>query len=495
MNVRIDASWADDCVEGSFKLPAHSLIARYLKSVACDSGDYDVQDVEFLKKYKSAKGAFITVATRTQGKRIAELAEVFLCLAAQRDRNFVICLIGHNLRDAERESIERLIDAQPDWLRDKVCFASVKGGSRSRPLNVAFALSETAYITFLDDDDVVFDNWIEVFHSGVQSSNGSILYSYVFTQDWEARRDSYNRKTLMAIGPPTSLYCQDYDSLEELCNNRCPIMGLAYPTFLFKSLGLRFDESLTTTEDWDFLVRSASFCGVVNTGEATSIYRLWKNAENSQSLHDKAEWDANRMIIQERLSKAPYLMPEGITDRMISLSGIDYGKVRFDGASGIKLGARVGDVWLDETKTPDCVSFIPYSQMNIVEFRDLASLGALSGISLTLRKAGLMTLSHVNMEVRLATGESLTYDMLDLFSFGFIYDDFETGEERIAFLRNNPHFDIDFKQKKHVIESIRFEFTYENGVHDRLMAGTRLMVRARQKLKRIKRSVSGRKRT
>ena len=73
---------------------------------------------------------------------------------------------------------------QPRWLKDRIELVAVDGGGRSRPLNVALSIVESPYAVILDDDDLVFDNWIESFLSELRDHYGSIILSGVYTQEW-----------------------------------------------------------------------------------------------------------------------------------------------------------------------------------------------------------------------------------------------------------------------------------------------------------------------
>lgn len=56
-------------------------------------------------------------------------------------------------------------------------------------------------------------------------------------------------------------------------------------------------------------MRVASVAGVKDINVPTSIYRLWVNAENSQSVHNKNEWLKNHMLVQENIFAAPFVVP------------------------------------------------------------------------------------------------------------------------------------------------------------------------------------------
>ncbi len=86
-------------------------------------------------------------------------------------------------------------------------------------------------------------------------------------------------------------------------------MSLAFPRYVFDFFGVEFDQALSTTEDWDFLMRCAFICGVSNTATVTSIYRKWVNAQNSETLHKKDEWNKNYRLIQNRFMEFSAPLP------------------------------------------------------------------------------------------------------------------------------------------------------------------------------------------
>ncbi len=428
---------------------------------------------------------FITVAIRTQGKRIQELEEGLLCLCAQTFLDFDVCIVGHNIHGKDEEVVLELIGMQPKWLRDKIEYSRIEGGSRSRPLNLAFSRSRSDYITILDDDDLVFDNWLQTFYECALSNWGRIIYSYVFTQDWRVVTSGDGSRLPESTKAPKATYCEGYDFAMQLDTNHCPIMGLAYPRYAYSEFGVRFDESLTTTEDWDYLLRAAKLCGVANTLEATSIYRLWKNAENSASLHKKIEWDKNRDRVIQKIASEPYLFPASGVEELLSY--ITSGTARFNGLERIKLAYKDQKGWHSECRYPDALSFDVATEKNTAEFTGLEVLGEVERINVCFRDKGLLTIQDAVVTVTDVVGDVREYDFFTMESHGVLYDDPDSGEEKIAFLGSSPHFAIGFEGHPIIISSIKVEFLYKEGVHERLLTGTKLLVRVKQTLKRMKR--------
>lgn len=239
------------------------------------------------RKKPKDKRPFLTVVTRTQGKRPEMLRETLLSLAGQSDEDFELILVGHRLEEDARIVVQKIVDEQPAFLRSRIRLIEVDHGDRATPLNVGFAHAHGEYIAVLDDDDLVFDNWVEVFHESATENYGKIIHAYAVTQEWMTLAGESALRASSSFG---TRYCTDFEMISQLTSNHCPLMSLAFPSYYFQELGIIFDEELTTTEDWDYLMRLSFLAGVADSRITTSIYRLWVNAENSQTLHNRDEW-------------------------------------------------------------------------------------------------------------------------------------------------------------------------------------------------------------
>lgn len=271
--------------------------------------------VENLSKYLSgqtsvsADAPFLSVIMRTQGKRPEALSEILLCMCAQSDMDFEVLIMGHNLADEGRESVCTIIEELPSFMDGKVRLIEVNGGNRTTPLNEGFTAAGGQYISILDDDDLVLENWVEAFHTLSKENSGKILHTFCVSQEWTSVENEAGETTLVSVSPFRTIYCSEFDMASQLITNTCPTFSLAFPADAFKLLNIRFDESLTTTEDWDFLMRNATVCGVADAPVITGIYRMWVNAENSATVHNEEEWKKNYNYIQKKLNNKWTLMP------------------------------------------------------------------------------------------------------------------------------------------------------------------------------------------
>lgn len=297
-------------------LPSETALYRYFSWL---NARLSQKSDEFYEKYlpivereqrEKTASPFLSVITRTQGKRPEMLREMLLTLAGQTDSDFELILVGHKLDDVQRELVQKIIGEQTKNFQKKIRYFTLDTGGRAAPLNVGFSHAWGEYFAVLDDDDIVFDNWVEEFHKAAKKSPGSILHAYVLSQEWKTiNMQPGEPQALRAVGAPDAVYCVDFDLVRQTLQNRCPLIGLAFPGFAFRSLGILFDESMTTTEDWDYLTRTALFLGVTDIQTPTSLYRQWTNAENSHSVHQWDEWVKNYHTIRERVQEQMALLP------------------------------------------------------------------------------------------------------------------------------------------------------------------------------------------
>ncbi len=103
-----------------------------------------------------------------------------------------------------------------------------------------------------------------------------------------------------------------------------PPICLAFPREAYHDLGLRFDERLSTCEDWDFLLQAAALCGVADSPEITGVYRWWTHDESSRSIHSEKEWARNYQSIRSKLENTSIILPKGESSRIIELVEASY---------------------------------------------------------------------------------------------------------------------------------------------------------------------------
>ncbi len=277
------------------------MIGRFLRSVRFQSEERDRRSAE----------PFLTIVTRTQGLRPDTLRDVFLCLSGQSCTDFEHLVVGHRLSAEAEDGVRGIIAENPGWLRDRIRFMKVDHGNRTTPLNAAFEAATGRYIAILDDDDLVLAHWVETFRALADRNPGSVLRSGAVYQKFDQAETQFGASAPRAVGQMLRLYPLHFDFFSHLQENRTPPVALAFPRAAFDILGIAFDETLTTAEDWDYLMRVAALCGVETAPEITAIYRHWTSRGSSRTDHSDREWQENLRRIQEKQDTMPVLIPEG----------------------------------------------------------------------------------------------------------------------------------------------------------------------------------------
>ena len=266
-----------------------------------------------IEEYKNGtfkhKGPKISFITRTQGKRHEALEEIFLCMSSQTCHDFELVLIPHKVSSEKLEELTQMVNELPEWLQKQTRICPLNEGNRTTPLNYGFSIAKGLYAAIIDDDDLMMEDWVEEFSKTIDSDYGRIIHGYSVQQDWTIVNDKENRNLLRAQAEPIDIYCRPFSIENELTVNFCPPIALAFPLYAFNELGIKFDETLDTTEDWDYLMRVAAICGVADVKKVVAVYRIWKNGENSHTQHSKKVWDDNYKLLVKRFSDLEIVFP------------------------------------------------------------------------------------------------------------------------------------------------------------------------------------------
>ncbi len=259
---------------------------------------------------------FLSVVMRTQGRRPQELREALLCLAAQTVSDFEVLLIAHRVDAAGLEQVRALVEDQPTYLRERIRVLPLEEGGRSAPLNFGLREARGDYVSIFDDDDIVFAHWVEQLQQGAISRPGTVVRGVPLKQ--LATRATVGSHTgIRAVDAPLPMYSVRFSVPEHLSSGQSPPICFAFPRSLHTDLGLRFDESLNTAEDLDFLLSAVQLAGVTDLDLVVSIYHWWHDQESSLTAHSEDEWLADWERLLDRIHAQPYLLPAGATRQLI----------------------------------------------------------------------------------------------------------------------------------------------------------------------------------
>lgn len=440
------------------KVPQNTSLAEYLLWISSFS-KHSIDD--FPKREGIAsKAPFLSVLIRTQGTRIQELNETFLCLAAQTNSDFEVILLGHNVKEDYRGGLERLIEDQPMALKNKIHFVPVEGGTRTKPLNVGVSVAAGKYFSILDDDDLVFDNWVEEFCNiaNQDTNDGKILHCYSLTQKWDTHNQEGTKpqdRALRANGSPDAAYCRMFNPAEELFLNHAPTLSLAFPTFIANMMNIHFNEELTTTEDWDFLLKCYFICGISESEIPTSIYRLWDNAKSSRTAHTRDEWVENYAKISEYYDSIPLLFGTGSRTALQSQNssiGTEFTDTNLRDTCALYYDTSATSSVVHENRFPEPAlektSTLLFSGKNLPPMKEL---------TFKPTNRGYLTMFAFDMEIIDVEGNETKYDFSNVKTNGQQVDSWH-----VLFLQRSPEIYVTFDRPTK-IDSIRIFLRAEPG--------------------------------
>jgi 2-polyprenyl-3-methyl-5-hydroxy-6-metoxy-1,4-benzoquinol methylase/GT2 family glycosyltransferase len=301
-----------------------SVLHRFLVGVRA-SADPHGQTNQFVRAYRAGGRVptstvepdddtprpFLTVVLRTQGRRRQTLRDALLCLMAQTVADFDVVIVGHRVRPDDRGALTAALDELPESLRQRTRLVLEDDGSRARPLNVGMRHARGRYVAFLDDDDLVFGHWVEAFAEAASAAPGQVVRSVCVEQDIDPLDPTDQGRGAQTAGPLVACYPREFDLIAHMSRNHTPFMSYAFPSSLFRDLGLQFDESLDICEDWDFELRAALTVGVASWPEVTAIYRRWSSGPASDRQHDEEQWRRTEGAILAKIDQDAHLFPPG----------------------------------------------------------------------------------------------------------------------------------------------------------------------------------------
>jgi hypothetical protein len=272
---------------------------------------------------EAADAPFLTVLTRTQGRRRQCLEDVLACLSAQLDPDFEWLVVCHRTDADQLASVLEVVSMAPPRLAARIRVVEVERPGRSSPLNDGFAEARGRYVAVLDDDDMVSPSWVAAFHELEAEHAGRVLRLGSVRQS-VVPHQAAEETVALSVGNPRRDWPERFDMLDHLRHNQTPPLSVAFPRGVFHSLGVRFDETLDVTEDWDFLVRAAALVGVTDSSAVAGVYHWWLGGETSRSVHDEAHWDEARKRVLDGFAAMHVLLAgDGAGPVLDKLSGAE----------------------------------------------------------------------------------------------------------------------------------------------------------------------------
>jgi GT2 family glycosyltransferase len=192
--------------------------------------------------------------------------------------------------------------------RDRLAIRYHATGSRvgrARAGNLALSHARGEWLCFLDDDDVLFADHVEVLMEAVLRNGAKGAYALA----WETHTDiaDRDRADYSEVGHYTR-HRQAFDRLTLWHHNFLPIQAVLFHRSLFERHG-GFAEDMDQLEDWNLWTRYTLDDDFVMVEKTTSKYRIparARDAASRQELLDKAYLDAVERQRALKLTLSPY---------------------------------------------------------------------------------------------------------------------------------------------------------------------------------------------
>lgn len=194
--------------------------------------------------------------------RLDRLPESLSSLKNQTFQNFELILIN----DGGPKETEQVLNNAGLNATQYMHFENSKGVSEAA--NQAILQSQSQYITYLDDDDIYYPNYLEVMISALEQSQKKYVYSNTYILFGETRNNTYHTQEVLDI------WDVDYKRDLLLTENMISQVALIHERSIFNKVGM-FQPQLTMGQDLEFWLRCAQHTDFFHIPETLSEYRRW----------------------------------------------------------------------------------------------------------------------------------------------------------------------------------------------------------------------------
>lgn len=215
-------------------------------------------------------GSKVSVIIRTSASRVGCLEQAISSVSSQRYENMEIVVVENGSKFLK------------GWVADKkimnrnLVYRHQTEPNRCTAGNLGLSVSTGDFICFLDDDDILYPNHLDVL-TGALENDSSADAAYAVAHEVRSRIKSYAPFQCIDQAPRI-VFRREFSKGALFVNNFLPIQTVLFRRTLFEKYG-GFDSNLQRLEDWDLWVRYASHSKFVFVDAITSMYRVPCNRE------------------------------------------------------------------------------------------------------------------------------------------------------------------------------------------------------------------------
>ncbi|MFJ5285027.1 glycosyltransferase family 2 protein [Pseudomonas sp. NPDC088429] len=236
----------------------------------------------------------ITIVTRTYQKRDEYLRQSIISVLNQTYPNIELVVVEDG-----GSSMKSLVENFSALNRCSIRFYGMDKVGRSVTGNYGLEMARGKYCMFLDDDDLLFSDHVEVLVSAL-SKNENAVAAYSLAMEVGTVSNGEGGRYLETSHETHPVFKQAFDYDVLLDHNYIPIQSLLFNRELYLARG-GFETDMSNLEDWNLWLRYAyknSFCYVPKT---TSLFRTPADPDvriNRHKLLHHAYLDARNRAIK-----------------------------------------------------------------------------------------------------------------------------------------------------------------------------------------------------
>jgi GT2 family glycosyltransferase len=235
--------------------------------------DYELRRDGAFYSYKqeaSQADFLVSIIIRTYNNRLDFLKEALQSICNQTYRNIEVIVVEDGSSYAE--AFIRNICASNI---KNIIYRSISKSGRCRAGNVGLSLATGQFLMFLDDDDLLYPDHLEVLAGELKSDNN---IAAVYTSAFEVLTDICSIQPLEYIELEKNvIYRQQFSRSLMWKSNYIPIQAILFKRELYESYG-GFDEELEMLEDWNLWTRYTLENEFKFIDKTTSLYRVPANS-------------------------------------------------------------------------------------------------------------------------------------------------------------------------------------------------------------------------